>query len=115
MIRLILIALLVSTGFTRPEDQIFKTNLTITVRDEAGNTVEKAQVVLFLKEEDYTKEVNPVVKGETDEKGVVKFKGLKPHAYFVLARKDDKDNSGGGEKTDALEEGKVNKVTIIIQ
>jgi hypothetical protein len=96
-------------------DQIFNTSLTVTVRDELGNTVEGASIKLFQKEEDYTKEVNPVAEGTTDKKGVVHFKKLKPEVYFILSRKGDKDNAGGGEKTGKLEVGKFNKVTIIIQ
>lgn len=95
--------------------QIFKTSLTVTVRDELGNTVEGVSLKLFLKEEDYTKEVNQVAETMTDKKGVAKFNKLKPESYFILARKGDKDNTGGGEKIGKLEEGKFNKVTIIIQ
>ena len=95
--------------------QIFKTSLTVTVRDELGNTVEGASVRLFLKEEDFTKEVNPVMETTTDKKGIAKFNKLKPESYFILARKGDKDNTGGGEKIGKLEEGKFNKVTVIIQ
>ncbi len=95
--------------------QIIKTSLTVTVRDELGNTVDKASVKLFEKEEDYTSEKNSVAEGTTDEKGVVKFKNLKAIPYFVLAKKDDKDNAGGGEQTGKLEEKKFNKVTIVIQ
>jgi hypothetical protein len=95
--------------------QIFKTSLTVTVRDELGNIVEGASVKLFLKEEDFNKDVNPIVEGTTNKKGVTEFKKLKPESYFVLARKGDKDNAGGGEKIGKLEEGKFNKVTIIIQ
>jgi len=95
--------------------QIFKTSLTVTVRDELGNTVEGASLKLFLKEEDYTKEVNQVTETTTDKKGVAKFNKLKPESYFILARKGDKDNTGGGDKIGKLEEGKFNKVTIIIQ
>jgi hypothetical protein len=36
-------------------------------------------------------------------------------SYFVIVRKDDKDNSGGGERTGKLEEKRINKVTIAIQ
>jgi hypothetical protein len=36
-------------------------------------------------------------------------------AYFVLARKGDKDNANGGEKVGKLEEGKFNKSTVVIQ
>lgn len=95
--------------------QIFKTSLTVTVRDELGNTVEGASLKLYLKEEDFTKEVNQVAETTSDKKGVAKFNKLKPESYFILARKGDKDNTGGGEKIGKLEEGKFNKVTIIIQ
>jgi hypothetical protein len=96
-------------------NQLIKTSLTLIIRDEAGNTVEKATVKLYEKEDDYLKEVNPAAEGETDEKGAVRFKNLKAIPYFVIARKGDKDNSGGGEQTGRLEEKKFNKATIIIQ
>jgi uncharacterized protein (DUF2141 family) len=95
--------------------QIFKTSLTLTVRDDVGNTVEKVTVKLYELEADYLKEENPAAEGETDAKGVVKFKNLKAIPYFVLARKENKDNAGGGEQTGQLEEGKFNKATIVIQ
>ena len=94
--------------------QLIKTQLVITVRNELGNIEEGAKVQLYENEEDYKAEKNFVAEGFTDKKGVVKFKELKPTTYFLLVRKDDKDNFGGGEKT-KLEENKINKVTIIIQ
>ena len=103
-------ALLVSSGF-----QIIKTTLSVTVRDEVGNTVEGATVRLFENEEDYKSEQHVSVEGSTDAKGVIKFKDLKSIAYFVIVSKGDLDNSGGGERTGKLEEKKINKVTIIIQ
>jgi hypothetical protein len=95
--------------------QIIKTSLGITVRDEVGNIVVGATVQLFEKEEDYTAEKNIAVEGVTDDKGYIRFKELKPISYFVIVRKDDKDNSGGGERTGKLEEKKINKVTVVIQ
>ncbi len=95
--------------------QIIKTSLTVTVRDELGNTVEGASVKLYEKEADYLAEKNDSGEGVTDAKGVVKFKNLKAIAYYVLARKGDKDNAGGGEQTGKLEEKKFNKVTLVIQ
>jgi ABC-type Na+ efflux pump permease subunit len=95
--------------------QIVKTSLGVTVRDEVGNIVTGATVQLFEKEEDYTAEKNVAVEGVTDEKGYIRFKELKAISYFVVVRKDDKDNSGGGERTGKLEEKKINKVTIVIQ
>jgi len=102
--------LLMMTNF-----QIIKTQLAVTIRDELGNTVEGAKVTLFEKEEDYNNETNPVMDGTTDAKGVVKFRELKAISYFVLARKGDKDNAGGGEQTGKLEANRINKVTIVIQ
>jgi hypothetical protein len=103
-------AILVTTGF-----QLIKTTLSVTARDEVGNTVQGATVRLFENEEDYKSEQHVSVEGTTDAKGVVKFKDLKAIAYFVIVSKGDLDNSGGGERTAKLEEKKVNKVTIIIQ
>jgi hypothetical protein len=95
--------------------QLIKTSLGITVRDETGNIVVGASVQLFEKEEDYTAEKNVAAQGVTDEKGYIRFKELRDISYFVIVRKDDKDNSGGGERTGKLEEKKINKVTIVIQ
>jgi len=95
--------------------QLIKTSLSIVVRDEVGNTVSAATVQLFENKEDYTSEKNVAVEGVTDDKGYLRLKELKPISYFVIVRKDDKDNSGGGEQTGKLEEKRINKVTIVIQ
>ena len=95
--------------------QLIKTTLHITVRDELGNIVEGAKVQLFEKEEDYTAEKNVAAEGLTDKYGIVKLKDLKAISYYVIVRKDDKDNAGGGEKTAVLEAKRINKVNIIIQ
>jgi len=95
--------------------QIIKTQLTITVRNELGNTEEGVKVQLFENEEDYKSEKNVAAEGYTDNKGNVKFKELKAIPYFVIARKDDKDNSGGGEQVGKLEPNRINKVTLVIQ
>lgn len=95
--------------------QLIKTTLHLTVRDEVGNTVEGASVQLFETEEDYNAEKNVAVEGTTDAKGILKLKDLKAMSYFVIVRKGDKDNSGGGERTGKLEEKRINKVTVVIQ
>ena len=95
--------------------QLIKTTLHITVRDELGNIVEGSSVQLFETEDDYLKEENVATEGTTDKNGIVKFKDLKPIAYYVIVRHEDKDNSGGGERTAELEPKRINKVTIVIQ
>ncbi len=95
--------------------QLIKTSINITVRNETGNTVEGATVWLFEKEEDYNAEENIVAEGVTDSKGYLKLKELKSMPYYVIVRKGDKDNAGGGEKIGKLEANKINKVTIVIQ
>lgn len=106
----ITLAVVVLSGFA----PFLKTSLNLTVRDETGNIVAGASIKLFAKKDDYDKEVKPIAEGVTDEKGVFKFKELNQLSIFILVRKDDKDNSGGGEQT-KLEQGKINKVTVIIQ
>src|SRR5258706_6447794 len=111
---LLFLALVLNLAVGKP-DQIFNTSLTITVRDELGNTVEGVSVKLFTKEDDYVKEKNQIEEGATDAKGVVKFKKMSPESYFVLCRKGDKVNTVGGEKISQLKKGEFNKVTIVIQ
>ena len=108
--------LLLLSSFTPvSEAQIIKTSLTLTVRDELGNTVEGATVMLFENDADYASEKNAVAEGITDKKGVIKFKDIKSVSFLVIARKGDKDNSGGGEQIGKLEANKFNKATIVIQ
>ncbi|MBM3178370.1 MAG: carboxypeptidase regulatory-like domain-containing protein [Bacteroidetes bacterium] len=95
--------------------QIIQTGLQVTVRDETGNTVSSAQVYLFKSQADYEKEVNQVAMTMTDKKGIASFKKLQPQAYYILVRKGDKDNSGGGEQTEKLTSARLNKITVIIQ
>jgi hypothetical protein len=102
--------MIVLSGF-----QLIKTTLHVTVRDELGNIVEGATVQLFETEEDYVAEKNIAAEGTTDKNGILKMKDLKALAYFVIIRKEDKDNSGGGERTAKLEPKRINKVTIVIQ
>jgi len=111
---LLLLTLVLNVAVSKPL-QLFNTSLTVTVRDELGNTVEGVSVKLYKNQDDYTKEKNQVEEGATDKKGVVKFKKLNPESYFILCRKGDKDNTGGGEKISQLKKGDFNKITVVIQ
>lgn len=113
MKKIFILLFVLMTGIAQA--QLIKTSLNVTVRDELGNIVAGATVKLYENEANYNSEKDPAEEGTTDEKGVVKFKNLKAIAYYVLVRKDDKDNAGKGEQTSKLEEKKINKVTIIIE
>ena len=103
--------LVLSSGF-----QIFKTSIKITVIDELGNIVEGASVQLYNTEDDYRNETNPLSDVMlTDKKGQVKFKELESKVYFVNVVKGDKNNIGAGVQTAKLEEGKLNKLNIVIE
>ena len=95
--------------------QIIKTSMNVTVRNELGNTEEGATITLYETEEDYKAEKNSVAEMTTDAKGFARFKELKPISYYVLVKKGDKNNFGGGEQTGKLEEKRINKVTIVIE
>ena len=100
---------------TALQAQLIKTSLNVVIRDELGNTVEGATVTLYATEEDYKSEKNPVAELTTDDKGLARFKELKAISSYVLAKKGDKNNFGGGEQTGKLEEKRINKVTIVIE
>lgn len=106
---------LLSLVLTLMSFQIIKTQMNITIRNELGNTEDGVTVQLFENEEDYKAEKNAVAEGVTDAKGVAKFKDLKAISYFILAKKGDKNNFGGGEQTGKLEAKKINKVTVVIE
>lgn len=110
-----LLTLLLLGTLSLIQAQIIKTSLTVTVRDELGNTVEGATVTLFETEANYTEEKNPVTTGTTDKKGVIKFKDLQAISYYVIVRKGDLDNAGAGEQVGKLEANRINKATIIIR
>ena len=94
--------------------QIIKTQMQLTVRNELGNTEEGVTVQLYENEADYKAEKNPAQTATTDKKGVAKFKDLKAISYFILAKKGDKNNFGGGEQTGELQAKRINKVTVVI-
>jgi hypothetical protein len=102
--------LLVASAFA----PALKTSLNVTVRDETGNLVPGASIKLYSNREHWEKELNHFAEGVTDEKGIFKFKEINQLNIFILVRKDDKDNTNGGEQT-KLEDGKINKITVMIQ
>lgn len=110
----ILCVMMFMVGLSAASAQLIKTQIILTVRNDLGNTVDGVSVKLFENEDDYKNEKNAVAEGVTDNKGVVKFKELKAIPYFILAKKGDLNNFGGGEETGTLESARINKVTVVI-
>lgn len=103
------ILILSTTGF-----QLFKTSLKIQVLNDLGNIEQGATVKIFKNEEDYNHEENVVREGVTDKKGYVVFSEVEALEYYVNVEKGDKNNYGAGEKIEMLDEGKMNRITVII-
>lgn len=119
MKKLILILVVIFTiplmSFDSAKSDLFPTVLKITVRNELGNPVEGATVTLYKNQADYIDAENPAYEPQkTDKKGRVKFKKIKATSYFVDAQKGDKSNEAGGVETQRLDDGKVNRITIVI-
>lgn len=97
------------------EQQLMKTQLMVTVLDDLGNIQQGAKVTLYETEDDYNKLQNPVMESKmTNEKGQVRFVGVKDIEYYVAAEKGDNDNFLRAEKTKHLAKGKINKINVII-
>ena len=101
-------------AFTNTESMMRATSLTITVLDDLGTVQKGAKVQLFETEEDYSELKNAIGPLLTDEKGKVKFKGLKAIDYYIFVEKGEKSNLFGGERIGKLAKGKFNKTNIII-
>ena len=108
-----LVSLLV-LGVVFTSMSFLKTQLQVSVLDDAGNFQVGAEVTLFQNAKDYESNKAAMKSQKTDKKGRTKFVGLDPVDYFILVKKGNKDNVLGGERTGSLTEGKINKVNIII-
>jgi len=109
----VILVLAISSFAIKP---ILPTSLKITTLNELGNIEDSVQVTLYRSMEDYREEVNPIMESQyTDAKGRTTFKNLDAIAYYIYAVKGDKSNAGAGVLTDTLKEGKINKLTIIIE
>lgn len=115
VLTLITVLLLGSSAFNSAEAQLLPTKLRVTVIDGLGNFVEGATVSIYETEKDYLASENAVATLKTDKKGRVTFKEVKPMAYFVEAKFEDKNNNGEGVKTGELSEGRINKVNTVIE
>jgi hypothetical protein len=112
----VILSTLFLLAFTIPNHQLMPTSLRVTVLDDAGNVQKNAKVTLYLSQEDYDKEQNPVGESQTtNDKGFATFRSLETKVYYMTVSKGDMDNAGASIKTDALKSGVLNKVNVIIE
>ena len=107
--------LFVASFLHTAEAQLLPTKLRVTVLDGLGNFVEGASVSIYDNEKDYLASENAVAMLKTDKKGRVTFKEMRPIAYFIEAKKGEKNNNGEGVQTGELSEGRINKVNTVIE
>jgi hypothetical protein len=94
--------------------QIIKTQLRVTVLTDLGNASEGAMVKIFGNKEDYNNDKTATQPQLTDSKGKTIFYGLDKGPYILEVEKEDYSNSFGGQLTDTLSVGKINKINVII-
>lgn len=114
MKKIILLVSVFVLGAMLMSSSLLKTQLQVSVLDDAGNFQIGAEVTLYVNAEDYEANKPAMKSQKTDKKGRTKFVGLEPVDYFILVKKGNKDNVLGGERTGQLVEGKINKVNVII-
>jgi hypothetical protein len=68
--------------------------LSVFVGDATNFGVEGATVTLYASQENFSKDINPIIKAQTNSKGVAIFKNLDPKvfAYFVRAEQGEQNN-----------------------
>ena len=109
---LLLFSLFINASFPI---QVLPTSLKVVVRNNLGNTEENVKVQLYKSKDDYRSETQAVGEDFTDQKGRVTFKKLEPIVYYINATKGEANNYGIGAQTDTLKEGRINKLTVIIE
>lgn len=113
-----IIVLILFVGLFSTQGQskgLFPTKLKVYVIDILGNFVEGAEVTLYKNKEDYLASENPKFKGLTNEKGWITFKKIDEIPYFIEVVKGDLRNYGKGVQVEDIEEGKKNKINIIVE
>ncbi|MFT4537274.1 MAG: hypothetical protein ACI9P5_004655 [Saprospiraceae bacterium] len=111
----ILIFVTSSFSFSLISHSLLPTSLKIKVVNSKSESMQDVTVTLYGTEKAYRAGQNPLFESKkTDKHGLVVFKKLKPEAYYIHAVKGNASNMGEKVLTDALKEGRINKVTTLI-
>ena len=109
----LLIISIISVAFI--DKPFLPTSLKITVVDMDNNPVEGVAITLFGNEKDYRAETNKIsTTQKTNAKGHVVFRKMKPRQYYIHATKGESSNIGESILTNKLLEGRINKVTTVL-
>ncbi len=94
---------------------LLPTSLKISVIDIDSIPVQGVTVTLYGNKKDYRAGTNPLFPSKkSNAKGIVVFKKLKTQQYYIHAVLGDKSNIGEEVLTNKLQEGRINKVTTVI-
>lgn len=104
-----IIVLLVMMSF-----QLIRTQLRVFVLDDLGKHREGVEVSLYHTAEDYNNSKPAFGPLLTDKKGRVIFQDVPNGPFYIEAVKDDYSNGLTGQLTDKLQEGRINKMNLVI-
>ncbi len=94
--------------------QLLKTQLRVTVLDDLGNLHSGAKVSLYENIEQYNSRKPVFGPLDTDKKGKAIFFSVGVGPYLIEVLDGDYSNDFGGQQTEKLSDGKINKVNVII-
>ncbi len=90
--------------------------LKIAVVNELGNPEPEATVKLYTSKSDYltdTKSIKTKV-SKTNKRGMITFKSLSSHTYYIRVEKGKRNNNGKGVKTPKFDKKLFYKMIIVI-
>lgn len=94
--------------------QVIRTQLRVTILDDLGNVRPGAKVSLYKTTKDFNDNKRAYGPIEADEKGRAIFFSVENGPFYLEAVDGDYSNDFGGQLTDTLQEGKINKLNVII-
>lgn len=94
--------------------QLIKTQLRVFVLDELGKRPVGVDVSLYDSVEDYNNSKPSYGPLKTDAKGRVIFHGVTDGPFYIEAVKGDYSNGLTAQVTDRLQNGRINKMNVVI-
>jgi len=93
MKKIIILFAVVLSACTKTEYEILPPQLEIIVTDTNKKIISGVLISLFLNQEDWEQELNPVYTGLTDNSGSIVFENLDEQIYLFRAEKEELNNN----------------------